>query len=189
MRRTLVLLGALSGLFLLLLTAPPGARAEPYTPTVPTTCTVGAPDVRVDERVFLNVVVSSSSNVPAAGSVDITITRRGTAARAARAVAPAVVWTRTVRYEGSPLRVRGPVLPRGQYAVAIEFTPDGGVLTGCSDTARFRVGGGGPTDPDGPDGPDDGLPNTGGPHLFFVVAGAGLVAAGGGLVGRSRRRA
>lgn len=172
----------------------PAHADDSYAPEVPTSCHVGAPQVTVGQRVVLEIDVSSNSNLPEVGSVDLVIFTAGSAraartaraALAARPVAGRVLWTRTVRYEDSPIRVVGPRLPRGLYRVTMAFTPDSGEFIGCRNAARFRVGGGG--EPGG--GDEDGplLPNTGGPHLSLLVLGLALLAGGGGIVAESRRQ-
>ncbi|HWJ11298.1 MAG TPA: hypothetical protein VNS46_18095 [Nocardioides sp.] len=158
-------------------------------PDVPTSCHINVPHVAVGKRVHLVIEVVSNSNVPEVGTVKLTIStaRARQAGRpAARLSARGVVWTKTVRYEGSPIEVLGPVLPRGRYRASMAFTADDGTLVGCRNSVPFRVGGGGDTG-----GEDDGgfLPNTGGPHLWILMAGLGLVVVGGGLAGGSSRRA
>lgn len=188
MRRLLVLVFAAA-----LAMAPVGLVGAPahaddsYAPEVPTSCHIGAPTVRVGQRVVLEIEVSSNSNLPEVGSVDLVISTVGSsrAARQARLAAKGVVWTRTVRYEGSPIEVVGPRLPRGQYRVTMEFTPDSGEFIGCRNAARFRVGAGGDTGGEEEENPN--LPNTGGPHLSLLLVGLALLAGGGGVVAESRR--
>ena len=177
------LLTALAIVGALLVPGSPAVADDTYTPTVPTSCHIGAPRVSVGERVRLTIEVSSNSNLPEVGTVDLTIAT-ASARQAARLAARGVVWTKSVRYEGSPIEVVGPKLPRGRYRVTMAFTPDGDGLTGCRNSVPLRVGGGGTGGED-----DDGgtLPNTGGPHLWILLAGLGLVVAGGGLAGGSRR--
>jgi hypothetical protein len=165
----------------------PAHADDSYAPEVPTSCHVDVPTVKVGRRVVLEIEVSSNSNLPEVGSVDLAISTAGPAraARASRVAARGVVWTRTVRYEGSPIKVVGPRLPRGQYRVTMEFTPDSGEFIGCRNAARFRVGAGG--DNGGEDDDNPNLPNTGGPHLSLLLVGLALLAAGGGGVAESRR--
>ncbi len=167
----------------LLVPGGPATADGDYPPEVPTSCIINVPHVAVGQRVHLVIEVASNTNDPVTGTVELTI---ATAAR--REVAAArrgVVWTRTVRYEGSPLEVLGPELPRGRYRVTMAFTPDDSGVSGCRNAVPFRVGGGGDT---GGEDDDDGvLPNTGGPHLWILMAGLGLVVAGGGLASGGRR--
>lgn len=166
------------------LLAGPAQADDTYVPSVPTSCHVDAPRVQVGKRVRLVIEVSSNTNGPVTGSVDLAISTAGSQ-RAAR-LAKGVVWTKTVRYEGSPVRVLGPRLPRGSYRVTMAFTPDGETLVGCRNSAAFRVGAGGAAG--GEDEGSSGLPNTGGPHLYLLVLGLGLVGGGGVLVSEARRR-
>lgn len=157
---------------------------DSYAPTIPTSCNIDAPSVRVGQRVVLDIEVSSNSNLPEVGTVDLAISTAG-GQRAAQRAAKGVVWTKTVRYEGSPITVRGPRLPRGLYRVTMVFTPDDGEFVGCRNSVGFRVGAGGGVDEEDEGG---GLPNTGGPHLSLLLAGLALLVGGGGLVAESRRR-
>lgn len=162
------------------LVAGPAQADDTYVPSVPTSCTIDAPSVvKVGQRVRLTLEVSSNTGGSIDGSVDLTIST----ARQAKGV----VWTKTVRYEGSPVRVLGPKLPRGSYRVNMAFTPDDGELVGCRTSAAFRVGASGDTG-DEVDSSSDGLPNTGGPHLYLLVLGLSLVGGGGALVSEARRR-
>lgn len=177
----------LSVLFIVGALLVPGGHAAAddvdYPPTYPSSCNISVPHVAVGKRVHLVIEVASNSNVPEVGTVKLTIST-ARAREAARVAARGVVWSKTVRYEGSPIEVLGPVLPRGRYRVAMVFTPDNAELGGCRNAVGFRVGGGGTG---GEDDDDGSLPNTGGPHLWILMAGLGLVVAGGGLAGGSRR--
>lgn len=183
MRRILTVL-FLAGL----LVAPvaPSQADDSYAPTIPTSCHIGAPTIEVGQRVRLTIEVSSNSTTPEVGSVKLTISTAA-ARKAARLAARGVVWTKTVRYAGTPLEVVGPKLPRGRYAVTMAFTPDGGELVGCRNSAAFRVGAGGDVGGEDDGNGSGGLPNTGGPHLWLLLAGLTLVLGGSGLVGGSRR--
>lgn len=186
MRVLLVVTGLVASVLLTLGAGVSPARADDdtYAPSVPTSCHIGTPRIAVGQRVVLEVDVSSNSTTPLSGRVDLVITRGG-AARAARAVVAGVVWSKSVRFEGTPLRVLGPRLPRGSYAVRMAFTPDDGSFDGCVNTAGLVIGG--PTD-NGSDGPDHGvLPDTGGPHLYLLLLGAALVAGGAGVLAQGRR--
>ena len=186
------LVGGWCGALVLALTAlmPTGsaqAAPDPYSPNVPTSCHIGTPAISVGKRVVLVIDVSSNSTTPLAGTVGLVLTRGPARAQAARPVAARTarpVWSTTVRFEGTPVRVVGPRLGKGAYHVRMTFTPDSGAFDGCVNTARLRVGANGPS----PTGSSAGaLPDTGGPHLAFLLLGAGLVAAGGGVLARSRR--
>ncbi len=169
------------------LAAPVSAHAgepEPYPQVdIPTSCNVSVPTAVAGQRVVLRVVVSASTNLPVTGSVDIKITKGTATARTAR-VAPVTVWTKTVRYEDSPLRVVGPRLSRGDHIASVRFTPDANTFIGCDDMAPFDVGG---IRDDGDVGGEGDLPETGGPHFLLLIAGAVLVLAGAERVAASRR--
>lgn len=167
----------------LLVPGGPASADGDYPPEVPTSCNINVPSVAVGQRVRLVIEVASNTNEPVTGTVQLTI---GTAAARQKVsvAARGVVWTKSVRYEGSPLEVLGPELPRGRYRVAMAFTPDDGAVIGCRNAVPFRVGGG----ETGGEEDDDGvLPNTGGPHLWILMAGLGLVLTGGGLASGARR--
>lgn len=169
--RRLLLVPVLAVVALLAPTGPASAD-DTYTPDIPTSCRVTVPAVAVGDRVVVRVLVSASSNMPPTGSVELTIT------------GAANPFAKTVRYEGDELRIVGPRLAKGAYVASILFTPDDGAYLGCSDDVRFEVGG--LTDPGDEVGGEETLPETGGPHLLFLLLGAGLVTVGGGLVGGSR---
>lgn len=170
MRRTFNLLGALGGLFLALFVVVPSAQA--YTTPLPTTCSISASAPVANQAVTINVEVGATGATPATGTVDLSITRGGDE-----------LYTQTLPYNGSPLSVSGPSLPAGSYQAALDFTPsDTRAFDGCSATAPFQVAG------VGDDNDNGGLPNTGGPHMYLLVLGLGLVAGGAGLVGRARVR-
>jgi LPXTG-motif cell wall-anchored protein len=173
MRRLLALPGAVMALFALLLVAPPGAQADDYVPTVPTGCHLSVPATVVGDHVVVRVRISAASGTPT-GEVTVTIPRKPDA------------WSVTARYEGTPLRLVGPKLPKGDHVAQVVFTPDDQRFAGCRDRAPFQDGGAG-GDHGGTGG--ENLPNTGGPHLMWLVAGAGLLLTGGGLVERGRRKA
>ena len=172
MRRLLVLPSAGMALFALLLVLSPGARADDYVPTVPTGCHLSVPATVVGDHVIVRVRVSAASGTPT-GQVTVSIPRKPDA------------WSVSARYEGKPLRLVGPRLPKGKHVATVVFRPDDQRFSGCRDQAPFGVGGVG-----GGGGGQGGetLPNTGGPHVMWLVAGMGLLATGGGLVERGRRR-
>jgi hypothetical protein len=172
MRRYLVLGSAfaapLAFLLALLGWASP-ASADDYTPALPTSCRVTVPATVVGDRVVVRVRVSVAGNVQPTGTVTVAVDKS---------------FSKKVRYDGVPVEVLGPRLSRGEHKASATFVPDDAKkFSGCRDDVKFAVGaehGGGGT---------GGLPNTGGPHLGFLLAGVGLVATGGGLVERGRRRA
>lgn len=170
---------------LALMAAPGAAQADDtYSPDVPTSCNVTVPTAVAGQRVVMRVVVTANTNLPVTGSVDIKITKGAATARTAR-VAPVTVWTKTVRYEDSPLRVVGPRLSRGDHIASVRFTPDAATLIGCEDVAPFEVGG---VRDDGDVGGEGDLPDTGGPNILLLLAGAVMLVAGVELVASSRRR-
>lgn len=185
MRRLLIALAVVAAL---LVPGSPATADGSYTGTFPSSCNINVPRVAVGDRVRLSIEVASNSNIPEVGTVKLTIStasaREAAARQAARAAARGVVWTKTLAYEGTPLEVAGPVLPRGRYRVAMVFTSDNPALESCRNVVGFRVGGG---STGGEDDDDGTLPNTGGPHLWILFAGLALVVAGGGLAGGTRR--
>ncbi|WP_136434415.1 LPXTG cell wall anchor domain-containing protein [Nocardioides sp.] len=177
----------------------PQAQADDYTPEpVPTECTVEVPTSAVGRNVVLEASVSANSNTPITGTVRLSI---------ARGSSDREVWSTTRRYNGSRVRVEGPTLPRGNYTATSQFTSDREVHGDCAGSARFQVrskskggevageteGAGGSNGSGGSGGSvggvATGLPNTGGPHLLVLLVGLGLVAAGGGILTRTRRTA
>ncbi|MBM7519277.1 LPXTG cell wall anchor domain-containing protein [Nocardioides nitrophenolicus] len=166
MRRYLVLGSVVLAPVAFLIGLAGAASADPYSPAVPTSCRVVVPAASVGERVVLRVRVSAAGVQPV-GKVTVGVDGD---------------FEKTVRYDGLAVEVEGPRVQRGQHKATALFTPDDPKkLMSCKDAVKFDVGaaqrGGG----------HGALPNTGGPHLGFLIAGIGLVAAGGGLVERGRR--
>lgn len=181
MRRISIVLGALIAALAFL----PGtaAHADPYGPgTLPTSCTVETPGAVDGKRVVVEVTVTANAVDQPQGTVDVSISRRGAAARG-RAVQAAPVWTKKVTYDGIPVRITGPELDPGQYVVNMRFRPSSNAYSGCRNALVFGVGGEVDAESAGPGG----LPNTGGPHLAFLLLGVGLVVGGGTVASRSRR--
>lgn len=170
MRRLLVLASAVTAFLVVLLCLPGAARADtdPYSPKVPTSCHVSVPTAVVGQRVVVRVRVEASDGQDPRGTVRLTLGSPS--------------WSRTVAYDGAPLRIVGPRLAPGRHVARVRFVPKGNRYSGCRDAAPFGIGG-----EEG--GPSEDLPNTGGPHLLVLLSGLGLVAAGGGLVEVGRRRA
>ncbi|MCR1782774.1 hypothetical protein KVF89_09535 [Nocardioides carbamazepini] len=186
MRRRLVPSSAVVALtaFLLALLGLVGspASADPYTPAVPTSCRVTVPATVAGDRVVVRVQVTAAGSVQPKGTVTVDGDR--VSARAAAADR----WTRTVRYEGSTVELVGPRLERGRHQATATFVPDDPTRFGrCSDSVKFQVDAEGETGGGNGGSSGGGLPNTGGPHLGFLLAGIGLVAVGGGLAERARR--
>ncbi|WP_436699449.1 hypothetical protein [Nocardioides sp. BYT-33-1] len=187
MRRHVVPWSALVALavFLLALLGIVGspASADPYTPAVPTSCRITVPATVAGDRVVVRVDVTAAGSVQPRGTVTVDGDRVSPGGSAADR------WSRTVRYEGSRVEIVGPRLERGKHQATATFVPDDPTrFLRCSDNVRFEVdavdeSGGGNGGSGG-----GGLPNTGGPHLGFLLAGIGLVAVGGGLAERARRR-
>jgi LPXTG-motif cell wall-anchored protein len=204
MRRLAIVLSGLAAVFACLPAIP--ALAE-YPTKVNTACHVETPGAVDGERVVLDVEVTANSSDRPTGTVELSISRGGGNAGRARSVQPAPVWTKTITYKGIPVRVTGPRLKPGRYLVHMQFRPSDDTFAGCQSMLSFRVAKGSVGSAvDGPSGGGDavggagaaagtggsagsggGLPNTGGPHLGFLLLGAVLVALGGGAVARSRR--
>lgn len=184
MLKKLIALGVLSAA---LVAAPAGtAIAEPYPPQLPTQTHIEIVVAEPGKPVLLDVSASANYPTPPEGDIKVQISAASGAARGARAVAAAPLFTTTVHFVDDEVRVTGPTLPRGRYRATAALTPDDADLFLPSDTAvAFRVGaGGGPGDSD-----DDGaLPDTGGPNMMWLLLGTGLLAAGAGGVGYARRR-
>ncbi|UMG93220.1 LPXTG cell wall anchor domain-containing protein [Nocardioides sp. TF02-7] len=186
----LVLLGAWGA------PAASAAAPDPYNPSVSTECGVTVPTrVSSGARLAISLRVTANSGADCVGDVRVQV--RGADDGALRSSA-AVLWSRTVRYEGEPLRLRGPALPDGRYVVTSQFNPDDASFADCDGRAVVTVGGQLPDDdPEGPGGSDDNdenapaggfLPDTGGPDLLWLLLGIGMVGTGAVVVARSRRR-
>lgn len=148
---------------------------DTYTPTLPTSCRVEAAATQARQAVVLRVEVTTNDTASVRGAVHLAIDRLGP---------KRTVWRRTVRYDGAPLRVTGPRLPRGRYEARMVFVPDSNEYDGCR--ASVRLGDRPAQDPDD-DGASGVLPDTGGPRLWLLLAGVALLASGGVLTGRSSR--
>ncbi|GAA1511815.1 hypothetical protein [Nocardioides humi] len=160
----------LLALLALLVPATAPAQADPYSPAVPAQCRVAVPTTVAGDRVVVRVRVSVPGDLSPAGTVTVAI-READGRR--------TVWRTTARHTGRPLTLEGPRLARGAYVARARFIPDSPDLLGCRDETGLAVG--------AVPGPGGGaLPDTGGPPLLALLAGVGLVAAGGGLVGRGR---
>lgn len=176
-----------AGLAAMLVVASGGA-ASGYGNGVSTSCNVSV-TAKAGKPISAYIDVKGNASSTITGDVTISVFRSGSAPRmAARA---ATVWSTTAHYNGSPLTITGPTLKSGSYRAVAKFTADPGVYLDCQCFGNFRTksvqgehhqnGGGG----------GGGLPNTGGPSEWWLIAGFGLVLAGGAAtyVGRRRRTA
>ncbi|HJQ05971.1 MAG TPA: LPXTG cell wall anchor domain-containing protein [Nocardioides sp.] len=161
-----------------------GGAASGYGNGVSTSCNVSV-SAKAGKPISAFIDVKGNASSAVTGDVTISVFRSGSAPRmAARAAA---VWTKTVHYNGTPLTITGPALPRGSYRAVAKFSADPGVFLDCQCFGSFRTksvagehhtnGGGG-----------NGLPNTGGPSEWWLIAGFGLVLAGGAATYAGRRR-
>jgi hypothetical protein len=162
---------------------------DPYTAGVRTSCNVAVPAVvkrGTAPRIRVNVRPNGpSQGARPEGNVRVTISSRGTR-----------IFTKTVGYRGSAVQVAGPTLSQtGRYQVRAHFrTADGSVFKSCSGSAAFDIRAGqSPSDdpgtgPSGGETPDGLLPDTGGPHLLWLLLALALVGSGGGLLYAARRR-
>lgn len=199
MRRILVVLGALFAALAFLPASPAGA--EDYPSDLATSCHIETPGAIDGERVVVDIAVTSNSSQQPTGTAEVSISKGGGSGRAA----PGAVWSTSVPYDGSPVRITGPRLKPGRYIANMAFHPSSGAYQSCTGTLAFRVspgavspagegpgGSGAATGAAGGGGVGVGgglLPNTGGPHLALLLLGLGLLVAGGGVVTRSRRLA
>ncbi len=182
-------LAALAALSAAVVVAPTGsAVAEPYTPQIPTVTHIEVLVAEPGEPVVLAVSASANYPTPPEGDIAVSLSAASGTARGARAVQAAPLLTTTVHFVDEPVKVTGPVLPRGRYTASAALTPaDGDLFLPSDTTIAFRMGAGGETG--GEDDSDNGgLPNTGGPNVLWLILGSGLVAAGAGSVGYARRR-
>lgn len=171
MRRYLVWGSAVAAplaFLLALMGAGSSASADPYTPTLPTSCRVAVPTTLVGDRVLVRVRVSAAGDLQPTGTVSVGVDR---------------TFSAKVRYDGAVVQVRGPRLSRGEHRVTASFVPDDPTrFSGCRDAVTLNLG------LARADAVGGALPDTGGPHLGFLLAGIGLVVGGGGLAERGRRR-
>lgn len=144
--------------------------------------------------VKVTVTVTSNDSGTASGTVDLTIKR--TAKGGATSTT-----SRSLAYQGSPVTVSVPSRPGSTYSANGAYTPSDTTTHSCSTgvaslTVDAEVGGGTENPPGG--GPGAGgvgagiggiLPNTGGPHLWWLLLGLVLAAAGGGTAAYARRSA
>lgn len=186
MLRKLAALAALS--VAVVVTPATAAQADPYSPQLPTVTHIKVVTAVPGKPVVLEVSASANYKTPPEGDIAVSLSAASGSARAARAVVAAPLFSTTVHFVDQPVRVTGPVVPRGRYVATAALTPDDGAFFLPSDArTAFRMGVGGETG--GQDDSDNGgLPNTGGPDVWWLVLGAGLVGAGVAGVGYGRRR-
>jgi hypothetical protein len=189
------LTAAAFSLFGVALTGGPAQAGDPYTAGVRTSCNVTVPTV-VKRGTAPRIRVHVRPNGPAQGArpqgdVGVTISKNGTR-----------IFTKNVPYRGSAVEVTGPTLSQaGRYQVHAQFrTSDGTVFKSCNGSAAFDVRSGQAPNDDGPDGPDGPgtdpgsvppggiLPDTGGPHLLWLVLALALLGSGSALVYAARRK-
>lgn len=172
------------------------ASASTYGNGVSTSCNVSV-IARAHQAVRAHIDVKGNASNAIHGTVTITVTGGSSAARSVRSARAArTVWSTSVRYNGSPLTITGPVLPAGHYHAAAHFSADPGVYLDCSCFASFSARNasnehrGGPHSGSGLPGGGlpGGLPNTGGPSKWWLVLGFALTLAGGASVYGSRGR-
>lgn len=195
--RSAVISGAVVAAFVVLgawgAPAAHSAAPDPYNPSVSTECGVTVP-TRVSSGARLTITLRVTANSPVDCIGDIRVQVRAADGDAAlRSAVGAVLWSRVLRYEGDPVQLRGPALPDGRYVVTSQFNPDDASFVECDGRAVLTVGGQtSDPDPEGPGDGDDGsggfLPDTGGPDLFWLLVGVGMVGTGSVVVARSRRR-
>ncbi|MBU2696240.1 MULTISPECIES: LPXTG cell wall anchor domain-containing protein [Pimelobacter] len=182
MLRKLVALAALAAAFVVVPTA--AASADPYSPKIPTQTHIEVVVNGPGKPITLKVSASANYPTPPEGDIAIQVSAGGSAARNARGLVAAPVFTTTVHFVDQVVSVEGPRLPKGSYLARAALTPDDAdTFLPSSALTDFRIGAGGTPDKD-----DNGLPNTGGPDLLWLLLGGGLVAAGVGGVGYGRRR-
>lgn len=153
-----------------------------YPPTPQPKCSINVPPVNEDGRVIIRIAATSNGAAPTG-----TMTVRISGPTSGRGV----LWSKSVHYGGSPMTVVGPRLPQGSYEVTTRFDPhNGSDFRACHGALAFGVGAADEED-EGGDGDGNGggiLPNTGGPHLLWLLLGTGLVGVGSGSVIVARRR-
>lgn len=160
------------------------ASADPYSPKIPTQTHIEVVVNGPGKPITLKVSASANYPTPPEGDIAIQVSAGGSAARNARALVAAPVFTTTVHFVDDVVSVEGPRLPQGTYLARAALSPDDtATFLPSSATTDFRIGAGTPDDDD-----NDGLPNTGGPDLLWLLLGGGLVVAGAGGVGYGRRR-
>lgn len=169
------------------------ASADEYTAGVRTSCDIVVPGV-VRAGADVDITVKVRPNAPAQGDdrgakphgqVTVTVSKGGDS-----------LFTRSVDYNGSAVTVPGPTLSEaGHYTVRAAFrTADGTVFKSCRASVGLDVNAGQLPNDDTP-GPNPGidnpgglLPDTGGPHVMWLLLAVTLVGSGAALVYAARRR-
>jgi hypothetical protein len=166
------------------------AADDPYVASVSTHCdTDGLKVVKRGADFTTHVEIRANGNTQPKGTVTLDYSRHGGGFHE----------TRTARYAGKPIDVKGPTLTKlGRYTITTKFTPkEGSKFRACSTSLDMRVKAGvGPTNDHNGDGDDPGLapdnngilPGTGGPDLLWLLLAVTLVLGGAGLVLYDRRR-
>jgi hypothetical protein len=183
----------------LLVRAGTSVAADEYSPVVETECGARVPtQLEPGERLVARVKIDCNTTDKPSGELRMTV-RSGEPVATATTETAAVVWQRTMHYEGRALRVLGPRLSNpGHYTFTVAFGPDDAArFDSCYNEVGIDVGRSPAEPPDGDD-PDEGgldpsdlfpggvLPNTGGPHFWLAVLALWLVLAGLGLTVWSR---
>jgi hypothetical protein len=183
----------------LLVRAGSSVAADEYSPVVETECGARVPtSIEPGERLVVRVRIECNTSDKPTGELRMAV-RSGEPVARTTTESAAVVWQRTVQYDGRPLRVVGPELSNpGRYTFTVAFGPDDAArFDSCYNEVGFDVGRS-PVGPPEEDDPDEGgldpsdlfpggvLPDTGGPHFWLAVLALWLVLAGVGLTAWSR---
>ena len=125
-------LAALAVLSIAVVGVPAGTAqaADPTEPeSIPTQTIIEIVRAVPGKPVLLDVSATANYPVPPEGDIDVAISAAAGTARSARAVAAAPLFTTTVHFVDEPVRVTGPVLPRGRY-LATARRADSSTCTG-----------------------------------------------------------
>ncbi|GAB2987435.1 LPXTG cell wall anchor domain-containing protein [Nocardioides montaniterrae] len=154
-----------------------------YHPKVTATCNV---QVVADSGKALRALIAVQGNAtdPVSGTVTVKL------------IAPngTTFWSGSKKYDNRAATMRGPVVPKGLFKVLGSFSSSSSTYTGAHCTNRLDSKGvlseenpppGGNNNGPGSTG---GLPNTGGPSIWLVVLGGGLVLIGATTVAGSKRK-
>lgn len=191
-KKLAVLVGML--LFALVVGPAPVADAapDPYEPKAPTECVVRVPaKIKEGNRPTVQVRVEANSQAKPTGTVTVRLFGETSGIALAKA---GEIWSTTRHFDGTPLTIKGPVLDQvGKYRLTSLFEPDNSSdFKKCRGSAEFEVEVKSATDrrddDDGDQGASGLLPNTGGPYLWLLLLGLGLVGGGTVVVVYGRRR-